>query len=169
MRAALLFLVACGGGQTSSLANDGTEKTDDRHTTMAAIERTGCLGWCPRYKVTVFRDGGVAYEGEEFVKTKGPATGQLTPAQLAELDRLFTSSGFMQMKSEYLHVSATDSPSVVISYRPRGSSLMKTIDHYLGDDNAPHELRVIEDTFDKIVSEPFIGTEAERDQLFGRH
>lgn len=171
MRAVLvLVLAAACGGPSRSVDNVEPERTDDRFTTLASIERFGCFGWCPMYIVTVFRDGGVAYEGREFVKVKGAATGRLSPTRVAELERLFTSGGFMAMKNEYTHVSMTDSPSVRISFRPRSGELEKMVKHYLGDETAPYGLRVIEDTFDRIVmTEQWIGTEAERDQLFGRH
>src|SRR4030081_2844013 len=46
---------------------------------LITLERGPCFGTCPIYKVTIASDGAVAFEGRNFVKTKGTATGQIKP------------------------------------------------------------------------------------------
>ncbi len=38
---------------------------------VITLERTQCFGSCPVYKLTVYGDGRVVYEGGGFVKIKG--------------------------------------------------------------------------------------------------
>jgi hypothetical protein len=35
------------------------------------LERVGCLGSCPDYKVTILGDGSVQYDGRAYVRTEG--------------------------------------------------------------------------------------------------
>lgn len=51
----------------TSIAQSGAKRTDFSIT----LERTGCVGSCPDYKVTVSGTGAVLYEGRWYVRTKG--------------------------------------------------------------------------------------------------
>jgi uncharacterized protein DUF6438 len=54
-----LFLLSAA--QTSSRGDDFS----------IALERIGCLGSCPDYKVTILGNGSVEYEGRAYVRSKG--------------------------------------------------------------------------------------------------
>ena len=162
---AFVALVACAGSHPAPppISNTGGTPTGG-HELLASIERTACFGWCPIYKLTVFRDGSVLYEGEDYVKIKGKATGQLAPEQVSALDDLFQKNGYLALHDKYTDYSVTDMPSVNTSYSSGGKT--KKIEHYLGDEHAPKELGAVEDGIDKIVHvEQWIGTEDERDKL----
>jgi hypothetical protein len=154
---ALTFAAACGhkpptgggGGTPEPIGNTGDGAAVGPHEVMATLERTACYGTCPMYSLTVYRDGTVEYNGEQFVKT--------------QLDDLFTSAHYFDLKDAYTDYDVTDNPSAKTSYSSGGKT--KTIDHYYGDSDAPEVLSTIEDGIDKIVHiEQFIGTEQERDQ-----
>src|SRR5947209_8490280 len=51
---------------------------------VATLERTGCYGECPVYRLTVSSDGSVVYVGTRWVKTLGKKQYKITDAQLAE-------------------------------------------------------------------------------------
>lgn len=139
------------------------------HVLLASIDRGACYGTCPIYTLTVYRDGKVEYEGKDYVKTKGKATGTVTAAQLAALDKLFTDDHYLAYNSAYTSYDATDEPSARTAYRPLGAATTKSVDHYYGDLKAPESLTKLEDAFDRVVgSERWIGTSAERDKLNGR-
>jgi len=139
------------------------------HVLLASIDRGPCYGTCPSYTLTVYRDGKVEYVGKDFVKNKGKASGTVTAAQLAALDKLFTDGKYLAYKSSYESYDATDAPSAKTAYRPLGATTTKTVGHYYGDMHAPASLSDLEEGFDKIVkTERWIGTEAERDKLNGR-
>jgi hypothetical protein len=167
MRAFLFaaLLVACGPKPHAPdpISNTGGTPTG-AHELLASIERTACFGWCPIYKLTVYRDGSVEYDGEDFVKTKGKAEGHLAPEQLSALDELFQQRDYFGLHDEYNDYSVTDMPSVNTSYSSGGKT--KKIAHYLGDSHAPKELGEIEEGIDRIVKiEQWIGTEQERENL----
>lgn len=169
---AFAFAAACGhkpptggggGGGPEPIGNTGEPGTVGPHEVMATLERTACYGTCPMYKLTIYRDGSVEYEGEEFVKIQGKATGQITPADVTQLDQLFTGAHYFDLNDAYTDYDVTDNPSAKTSYSSGGKT--KTIDHYYGDSDAPGVLVTIEDGIDTIVHvEQFIGTEQERQQ-----
>jgi len=133
-----------------------------RHEPLATLERTPCFGFCPVYKVTIFRDGIVEYEGVRFVKTVGTATGRISARRLARVRALFERNGYFQFADSYQNYSVTDLPSAITSYSP-GGGRFKTVNHYLGDRSAPRALTEIEDGIDRIVDiEQWIGAPGER-------
>ncbi len=135
------------------------------HTVLASIHREACYGRCPIYSLVIYRDGAAEYDGERFVKTVGHVTGHVTLDQVAALDKLFTSHGYLGLKDAYVSYDMTDSSSAETSYHP-AEGKPKTIAHYHGDTSAPAILDEIEDGFDQVVkSDQWIGTKAEREQL----
>lgn len=160
-----LIIMACGAAcHATSPSNSGNSPTG-RHEPLATLERTACFGFCPIYKVTIFRDGIVEYEGEKFVKIVGRATGRLTARQLAQLNELFQINGYLRLENAYDSLDATDLPYAFTSYSPAGGQT-KTIRHYLGDRSAPEALTRVEQGIDRIVNiEQWIGAPEERQHL----
>jgi len=155
---ALILVAGCGSTHCPPPWHHGSG-----HELLASIERTTCYGWCPGYKVRVFRDGMVEYEGEAYVKTLGKATGHLSPEELETLDQLFRKSGYLGLDDSY-DEDATDMPTIYTSYSPGGCK--KSIRHYgLG---APKALDEIEHSIDRIIRiEQWIGTADERKKSSG--
>jgi len=163
MRAAILAVVVagCWTGPDPATAPQPPQ-VPHRRALRVMMERTPCFGWCPVYKVAIYRDGAVEYDGGNFVKTTGHATGTLGPEQIAALDELFRSHHYLELRDAYQEHRVTDMPSVHTSYTPQGQT-PKRVKHYLGDDSAPHDLTEVEDGIDRIVHiEQWIGTDDER-------
>jgi len=160
-----LIALVCGVACThAGPPSNGGYPPPDRHEPLATLERTACFGTCPVYKVAIFRDGTVEYEGERFVKTKGRATGHIGAKQLAELQELFQQSGYLQFNDSYERQDVTDLPYAFTSYSPAGQT--KSVRHYLGDFSAPRALFAVEEGIDRIVNiEQWIGTPEERQNL----
>lgn len=102
---------------------------------VITLERTTCFGTCPAYKLTIFDDGKVVFEGKEFVKQKGKAEGQITKAQLDELVREFNKINYMKLKDDYNSENRcpefwTDYPAAITSLNQNGQ--VKRISHYHG-------------------------------------
>ena len=108
-----------------------------RPTIVITLARSVCFGTCPNYKLTIYSDGKVSYEGIRFVKKVGKATGRISRAQLDELVMEFTNIHYFNLPDSFqpgdkttCPQSATDMPSAVTSLTWRGRS--KTISHYYG-------------------------------------
>jgi uncharacterized protein DUF6438 len=103
---------------------------------VITLRRTACFGPCPVYKLTIFADGRVLYEGISQVKKKGKAKGRISSAKLEELIEEFENIYYFNLKDAYTPgtnacpQSVTDMPSAVTSLARNGKS--KTIDHYHG-------------------------------------
>ncbi len=157
----LLCLAACGKkkapADSTSIDQPHAPDTMPGGTALATLERTGCYGECPVYRLTVDTDGSVVYVGTRWVKVQGRQEYKLSEQQLDELRTAFDRSGFMQMR-DYDKVESTDDDWAHVSLR-RGS-LVKRVRHYHGDNAAPPALGVLEDEIDRIVdSARFVGAQ----------
>lgn len=131
------------------------------------LQRTICFGWCPAYTVSIYRDGVIEYNGTDYVKTKGKATGVLSQDKVDAIDKLFATAHYFDFKDSYTHYEVTDNPSAITSWHRGGK--VKTIEHYYGDKHAPQALTRLEEDLDKLIGiERWIGTHDEREKLAGR-
>jgi Domain of unknown function (DUF6438) len=128
------------------------------------LERTGCYGECPMYKVTISFDGKVDYEGKNFVKVKGKAQISLTPDRVRTLEREIARSRFFSLQNEYITEQdgctavATDQASAIISIVSGKDT--KSTHHYLGCTGHADLARLtsFENTIDTVVnSDRWIG------------
>jgi uncharacterized protein DUF6438 len=115
---------------------------------IATLERTGCYGECPVYRLTVNNDGSVVYVGTRWVKVLGRQVYKISDSQIAELHAAFERANFNQLH-DYDKVESTDDDWAHLSYR-RGAGF-KRVRHYHGDNAAPATLGALEDEFDRIV------------------
>jgi acetamidase/formamidase len=105
-------------------------------TGVITLERGACFGTCPIYKVTVASDGMVTFEGLDFVKTKGKATGQIKPDDYQKLVNEFKRIKYFSLDDKYepgspgCTVGATDNPSALTSIERNGRT--KSVSHYYG-------------------------------------
>lgn len=80
---------------------------------LITLQRTGCLGTCPAYTVTVSTDG-IAFEGEAYVVSKGRHQDQVDSAGLRKLAKDFVDADFYSMDPCY-RAGVTDSPAYILS------------------------------------------------------
>jgi hypothetical protein len=162
-----LIVMACTAAcHATSQSSYGGESASS-HEPLATLERTACFGFCPIYKVTIFRDGVVEYEGKQFVKIRGRAIRRLSARQLAQLRELFRRNDYLRLASAYDRLDATDLPWAYTSYSPVPGQT-KSIRHYLGDRSASPALSRVEEGIDRLVEiEQWIGTPEERRNLPG--
>jgi hypothetical protein len=148
----LVGLVNCGKkkapADTTSIDQPHPPDTLPGTTVVATLERTGCYGECPVYRLTVNSDGSVVYVGTRWVKVLGRQVYKLSDAQMAELQAAFERASFYQLR-DYDKVESTDDDWAHISYRRAGG--LKRVRHYHGDNAAPPALSTLEDDFDRIV------------------
>jgi Domain of unknown function (DUF6438) len=162
----MLLCAAAGCSKKPSAAQDSVA-IDQAHppdlipgaTPLATLERTGCYGECPVYRLTVNTDGSVVYVGTRWVKVLGRHEYKLTAAELAELEGAFEHASFMTLH-DYDKVENTDDDWAHVSFQ-RGGGRTKHVRHYHGDASAPPALTALEDEFDRITdSGRFVGVPA---------
>lgn len=124
---------------------------------VITLERTACFGSCPVYKVKIFADGKVVYEGKKFVKRKGKIQARITKAEVQRLVSEFNNLNYLNLEDEYnpggpnCPEGWTDHPSAITSLEWQGKK--KTIRHYHGCKGAPvlDQLTALEDKIDEIA------------------
>ena len=124
---------------------------------VITLERTTCFGTCPAYKLTIFDDGKVVFEGKDFVKTKGKAKGRITKARVADLLREFDRIDYVKLDDDYGEGNKcpegwTDYPSAITSLTRDGKQ--KTVRHYLGCRGLPilDQLTTLENKIDQVAN-----------------
>ena len=117
---------------------------DADQITEVTLERTGCFGTCPIYKVTLKRDGTLIYEGKRFVQMMGTYKGRAY--DFGRLARFILSEDYFNLKDDY-SAPVTDLPSTITSVVRGGQR--KTIRDYGGV--APIGLWGIEMSIDGIL------------------
>jgi uncharacterized protein DUF6438 len=104
--------------------------------TLITLERTGCYGMCPIYKVSISADGAVVFEGNRFVKKVGTTRSAISDAQIRELLVVSEKINYFELSDQYMTPEdgckqwLTDHPSAITSITRNGKS--KSVKHYYG-------------------------------------
>jgi hypothetical protein len=104
---------------------------------IITVERTACFGFCPDYRLSIYGNGKVVYEGRYYVQVEGRRITYIPKRKVRELVAEFERIGFYNFDDRYI-MSATDLPSTLISIDLEGRS--KTIDMYGTEMIAPEEI-----------------------------
>lgn len=78
---------------------------------VASIERTMCFGVCPAYKMEIYGNGKVVYEGVRHVDNIGKYTGETTTDKIDLLLAKAKEIGYMELNDSYENKLVTDLPS----------------------------------------------------------
>ena len=153
MRRHILSIIIILFALVLSVVGCGEPKTPvptDLQSVVITLERTACYGYCPVYKLTVYGDGRIIYEGTKYVKIVGTRTASISDDQIKQLIDEFRKIDYFSLKDSYQHLDATDMPGVITSLTIDGQK--KTVNHYHGDLSAPKSLTNLENAIDHIVS-----------------
>ena len=118
-----------------------------------------CYGTCPIYKLTIFSNGRVEWDGDDFVKVKGKASARLSAGELAALKTAFSDAKYLKLGEGYDCREVTDLPSANTSYDD--GTRKKSINHYLGcrSKAGVQTLSALEAKIDQIAkTDRWIGT-----------
>lgn len=69
--------------------------------TLIVLERGGCEQRCAVYRIVIFADGTVIYEGRYFVRKSGLVKSGISPEVLAKLVNELETGGFFQLNDNY--------------------------------------------------------------------
>jgi hypothetical protein len=81
---------------------------------IISLERTHCYGPCPVYKVQIYGDGRVRYEGHEHVKVVGVREATIDKKEIVELLRHIYEIRFFGMKGRYESLAVPNEENGVI-------------------------------------------------------
>ena len=101
----------------------------DRNSLVITLDRGGCYGTCPIYKIDIHGDGTVDYEGKCFVAVRGRRAAKISTQAVDGLFELFKSSDYFSLREEY-ESPATDLPTFITSISFDGH--VKSVTDYYG-------------------------------------
>ena len=169
-----VFATIAFGQTADQIRPIGAGMKTQRYDPWVVMQRGECYGTCPAYKVSIFSDGTVEYNGINFVKIKGPAYGKITDEQVRELKTLISRTRFFALRQSYGvsddRCTAVMTDSATVELKVRRQSQSKSVRHYLGcfGGSQSHlaemkRLKELEEAIDRIVAiEQWIGTSEER-------
>lgn len=96
---------------------------------IITLERSGCLGTCPSYKVTISTSDGIVFNGGGFVVASGRHVDKADPNSVRKLAKEFVTDDFYSMDPTY-RALVTDCPTYTISVSIDGHK--KEIEDYMG-------------------------------------
>lgn len=119
---------------------------------VISLERGACFGTCPIYKVRIFQDGTVIYEGENFVDITGEQRSQIDPATVEQMLAVLADAGYFEWDEAYDSMTVSDLPYITTSATRDGET--HQIRRYAGDDSAPLTLPFLENWIDIMAGTP---------------
>lgn len=164
LTALAIMLAACSAAapQATPTPTPAPAPTPDYSSLVITLERTVCFGFCPIYRLTVYGDGRVEYEGDRNVDVEGLQTSTLTPEQVQELVDAYQAADYFNLKDDYT-APVTDLPSTITSVTIEGQT--KVITNYGGcmefdaAEKAPQALCDFEAKIDSVTnSAQWVGT-----------
>ena len=107
------------------------------------LERVGCLGSCPDYKVTILADGSVEYEGRAYVRVEGTRRSTIPASTVQKLVQRLRDEDFFHWEEK--HLVCLDFPEVHITVM-----MNERRKHVLEACNSPGKVLALADEIDRI-------------------
>lgn len=136
---------------------------------VATMERQGCYGRCPVYRLKVHGDGLVEYEGDAYVLFKGRHRARIAPANVDQLLADFRNANYFALDDKYVelrksteilvtaggctkklsqtHIGMATDLSSTVTTLTIGDKTKKVLDYY----GAPASLRQLENKIDELT------------------
>jgi hypothetical protein len=134
-------------------------KTDELPAdTLIVLQRGACEHRCAVYKVVIFADGSVIFDGRFYVRRPGLTKTTIRRESLRQLLDEAAALRFFDLKDRYGYGDTvgcdaiqSDAPSAIVSISSGGAA--KTIIHHLGCVGADSErLKQLEEKIDNVVN-----------------
>jgi Domain of unknown function (DUF6438) len=121
---------------TTTVTPTKTEPKVDNNV-MVSLQRTPCFGQCPVFKIQLFNDGKVVYEGRAFCKRMGTHKATASPELIKAIQQKASDIKYLSLNEKYPKGESmiTDIPTTV-SYIKFGSESKMIHNNY----DAPTEL-----------------------------
>jgi hypothetical protein len=151
MKLSVLLLCVCLFGACKSHKKVVERSTENAVQNISqqifALELTPCYGTCPSYKVVIFENDSLSYEGMRHVAKEGIISKQLPKGTVNQLVEKFRSANFFKFQNQYTS-NMSDFPTTYISFTDKGIT-KKIMDYY----KAPESLRQLEMLISDLVKD----------------
>ncbi len=124
---------------------------------VISLQRGNCEGGCPVYRVLIFANGDVIWQGRGRVARPGVALSAVEPDQIRALIRDFESIDYFHLDDIYgfrgkgCRSTTPGMPMAITSLSMGGAS--RTLSHFNGCvGEMPDRLTALENTIDKVVN-----------------
>lgn len=117
---------------------------------VATLERTTCYGACPYYKIAVYADGRVLYEGKSHVENIGKRTARISKATVEKLLAKAKEINYLSLENRYPNkgFGIVDFPMCITSVTIDGQQK-----EVYNRNDGPKELTAYQDFFDALFEE----------------
>ena len=124
-------------------------KIKDWSSLRIVLERSRCLGRCPWYRLTVFGDGRIIYDGYDFVEYCGTYRAHVSPEAVHQLVDLFKRADYFSLSDRY-DARASDVPTFItsIAFDHHQKSVLDEMGLYAG---MPKIVTTVEDGIDSLA------------------
>lgn len=112
---------------------------------LFSYEKTSCRGFCPAYKMQIYKSGYAEFMGLRNSKKSGKHKMFIKKKELSKLMKKFETFDFLKMENEYTSMT-TDLPSTIIIYK-KESKVKRVVDY----DGAPENLKKLERDIERVV------------------
>ncbi|PWK27925.1 hypothetical protein LV89_01332 [Arcicella aurantiaca] len=109
------------------------------------LEKTPCYGTCPAFKVIIFDNDSLVYEGFKYVAKEGISSKKIPQGTVNSLIEKFRTAHFFSFKNQYT-AQISDFPTTYISFTDQGKT-KKIMDYY----QAPQSLKKLEEYISDLV------------------
>jgi ankyrin repeat protein len=114
-----------------------------------SLSRDGCYGICPAYRVDIYGDGRVLYEGFQYVDGIGKERYTVPQEEVNKLLRSALSKNLMNLKERY-ESAVSDFPSYIVTLQIDGRT-RKIVDYAGGQVGMPAAVREFELEIDQLL------------------
>lgn len=141
MNKLLIFLVVsfCYACYNTDLRKDSSENSQSAipQATISLQQKGESFNSTPSYKLDIYADGTVIFDGEQNTKVKGIVRSNISLQEVQSLKSKFEELGFSSFANEYFEknendcpVRLSDSPTIILKFNINGKS--KAVTHYTG-------------------------------------
>jgi hypothetical protein len=114
-----------------------------------SLERTGCFGTCPSYKVDIYGDGRAVYSGRGFVDVLGTHSYRISLDDVAWLVESLRGKDIWSLRPAYV-AQITDNPTYVLTLDMGGT--FHSLEDYVGESvGMPTSVSEFEGEVDKVA------------------
>lgn len=125
---------------------------------VITLQRGACEKRCSVYKLAIFADGTLLYDGQSYVRKTGPVAATIPTSEVVRLVADFQAANYFAMKSQYGYDGVADCSSVesdapvAITSVTAGSQSKSVIHHHRCRGAVPDQLTRLEDELDKAAN-----------------